>query len=210
MNSKLMGIALTAIFSMSVVNTAYAGGTHDKNMKSSYEQTKKKVNKAAKDLSNKAKSTVNNISNNLENMADRISDRNMDINPYYDPSIPGSGIVLPFDEYGVTSATGAGLLDEQKRQEMLEQERLQMEHDQMMNQQSQDIDDMDTNKDMTMDSSTTTGSATVDVDAIDVNDINILDRYNVDFQSCADELSRVNGELTKNDAFYACQRYKVN
>lgn len=195
MRNKILSLALTTVFSLSVSSVAFAGD-YNKD---------KKMNK---------KTTTQSMK--MQNKDKLISES--EVNPYYDPSIEGSGEALTFennyDYIGVTSATGAGLLDEKKRQEAIEQERinreLKMEQDRM-------------NKDMNMQQNSTTGSAiindaidavdnTVDraVDALDTSELNIIDRYNARISDCADELSRVNGELTKNEAFYACQRYKVN
>lgn len=198
MRNKFLTLALTTVFSLSVSSVAFAGDTN-KN---------KKMNKK----------TTSTQMINKQNRDKLISAS--DVNPYFDPLVEGSGEALTFennyDYIGVTSATGAGLLDEKKRQELIEQDRINRELKMEQERMNKDIQDM-------QNQSSTTGSAiineaidavdnTVDraVDALDTSELNIIDRYNARISDCADELSRVNGELTKNEAFYACQRYKVN
>ena len=201
MRNKILSLALTTVFSLSVSSVAFAGDYN-------------------KDKKMDKKNTTQSM--NMQNRDKLISDS--DVNPYYDPSIEGSGEALTFennyDYIGVTSATGAGLLDEKKRQEAIDQERINQELKMEQDKMNKDVEDMDN---INMQQNSTTGSGivndtidavdnTVDraVDALDTSELNIIDRYNARISDCADELSRVNGELTKNEAFYACQRYKVN
>ena len=212
MKNKFLGLTLTAVFSLSLVTSAYAGDHNkkDKKAKTSYEQMQKKA-RMNQDIN---RQVISGQAETERMMMDSES------NPFSDSSVEGSGSALSFennyDYIGVTSATGAALLDEKKRQEMMKQERLnkEMKDKQLMNPnestdfqaQNKSIYDSES-KDRSMEN-TTTGSAIVVTD--DVGNINILERYNARAQNCADELSRVNGELIKNDAFYACQRYKIN